>query len=136
MDTQAPEHQEPALDQEFAVLNRELRIYQLTYRDTSEQKTDPVSGLPLSQRIDTNITRLSPGLNYVRYEVLKRSGFKPDEHRGKVIIQDPLTMDVWAAEELASITANRQALQRWRDSETRVDVIKAIDAKLDATKPN
>lgn len=104
------------------VVNSEPRLYQLmTVHTGPNDKTSA----PLV---------FAPGLNWVDEAKLDACAIEGqgalDSFRGKVYATDPTKLPDMIAIDLASKTANRQALGEWRKIERRDDVRAAIDARL------
>lgn len=109
----------------YPVINTEARVYQLAYY------ADRPDGPP-SDKIDPRVcevVKLLPGLNYVDEDTLVKVRFADLDTQGRLRMADPSDLEVFRAIELAGVSS-RPALRRWRDTETRAEVRKAIDAAL------
>lgn len=117
------------------LINREARLYQLTYTERHQQREDS-AGFPIAGDVETHVVKLLPGLNWIPWGQVRHTGFDPRTFRGRIVVQDPLKMEDYAAEELAEATTSGRSLRAWRAREVaadapRKDVIAAIDRALD-----
>ena len=134
-ETPAAPEQDP--NELIPIVNREARLHQLAYHLPDKQEVDG-NGRQIVNVLTTEVIKLAPGLTFVRYGDVVKTGFLDPEtqdlYQGKLAVVDPLTMQKYEVESLAKITASRQALRQWREMDTRDFARAAIDARLASNK--
>ena len=97
---------------------------------TGEKRVAIIERRDEGRLLEARTQLLLPGLNAIPADVLSRCGGIEAATALDVRAEDPTTIGVFYACELAKRTASRHALRAWQARETREDVLAAIEKRL------
>jgi len=121
-------------DKLVPLVNHEARIYQLACYDAPTVTTPDSVGARVVQVRPTRKVAILPGLNFVSLAFLRACKFQPEDYQGRIVPQDVAQLPGYQAAALAAATTSKRALRKWRESESRPEVVKAIDERLASSK--